>query len=87
MMEWQPIEALPDHLKNDGVVVDVWVVPFHGKPHRRTDMWWLQSKKWSGWRGGKCHIMKSGYPVGDFVGSDCHVTHWMPSPPAPKATE
>jgi len=83
-MTWQPVDTAP----KDGLrPIDLWVIPVTGRPHRRVGMTWLKITKWSGWRGGKCHIdRRSGYPVGNFIGSECTVTHWMPEPEPPKET-
>lgn len=76
---WKPIETAP----KNGTVVDLWVRPFDGRAHRRTNVWWLNSEKWSGWREGKFHIGKDGQPNGKFVHSNHTPTHWMLPPGCP----
>lgn len=81
--EWQPIASAPkDGLKP----IDLWVVPYHGRQHRRCSMWWLETDGFKGWRGGEFHIKgrgAAGYPVGDFVPTGHTVTHWRPEPKSP----
>lgn len=76
---WQTIDTAP----KDGTAVDLWVQPFHGKAYRRTNVWWLKSEKWSGWRGGKFHIGRDGQPSGKFIFDNETPTHWMLPPERP----
>lgn len=80
---WLPIETAPKDGRNP---IDLWVVPHHGRQYRRCSMWWLESKEFTGWRGGEFHVHgrgPAGYPVGDFVPTGHTVTHWRPEPESP----
>lgn len=75
-MNWKPISELPSRFDDYGTFKEARVLV------------WVSDRFQSGWRAGRCLVLRNGKPEWKIEGSNSrfNITHWMEVAP-PGATE